>query len=628
MSVVRSWLYSGRRLLLGVSVSAVVVGILIGLGIAAVRWAHHVNAFVEITAIVAVGGILLAVAASALRPGLPPQTVLELDLATLPPESISSNLLARARGRPQLSMRDTVELLERAEADQRVSGIVVYATFGRSGVAQIQELRDAILALRRAGKLTVAFSDTFGELGPGNGAYYLATACEHIVLQPSGQVGLMGLAREINFVRAALDRIGVDPQFEGRHEYKSAATQLLNTGLTDPEREQLQRVLDSQFGQIIAGVVESRSLPAEDARRLAASGPLVAEEARAARLVDRLGYRDEARVLAKQRAGEGASLRFLDRYAKHARRRLGRSRRPTVAIITATGPIVRRRTAPNPLTGSDQIQADGTTEAIRQACADRKVRAIVVRVDSPGGSAVASDTIWRETVLARQAGKPLVVSMGNVAGSGGYYISAGADRIVAQPGTVTGSIGVIGGKPVLARAKERIGLNVDEAHTSSNALMWSLNRVFDDSEEERFAKSLDVIYDTFVTRVAEGRGMTKERVHEVARGRVWTGEDAHAVGLVDTLGGFRAALAEARELAGIEPGALLNTKRFPKRVSPLAAMRGARGESSDDVNERLRGALGALDALGPLGELASALGLSESRGAIHMQTDHRSWHIR
>jgi protease-4 len=358
---------------------------------------------------------------------------------------------------------------------------------------------------------------------------------------------------------------------------------------------------------------------------LADSGPLVAEEARAAGLVDRLGYRDEARLLAKQRAGEGASLRFLDRYAKHTTSRLARGRRPTVAIITATGPIVRRRIPPNPLTGSDQIQADRISEAIRQASADRKVRAIVMRVDSPGGSAAASEAIWRETVLARQAGKPFVVSMGNVAGSGGYYISAAADRIVAQPGTVTGSIGVIAGKPVLARAKERIGFSVDEAHTSTNARMWSVNRAFDDSEEERFSKVLDVVYDTFVARVAEGRGTTKERVQEVARGRVWTGEDAHAVGLVDTLGGIPAALAAARELAGIERGARLNTKPFPKRVSPLAPMRGAKNESSDDLKVRLTG---VLDALGPLGQLAGALGLSDGAGALHMQDEPNTWLIR
>jgi protease-4 len=296
-----------------------------------------------------------------------------------------------------------------------------------------------------------------------------------------------------------------------------------------------------------------------------------------------------------------------------------------VAIVTATGQIVRRRTGPNPLTGLDQIQADRTAEAIRQAAADRKVRAIVMRVDSPGGSAVASDTIWRQTVLAREEGKPLVVSMGNVAGSGGYYISAAADRIVAQPGTVTGSIGVIAGKPVLARAKEQIGVSVDEAHTSRNALMWSLNHAFDDSEQERFSKTLDVIYDTFVSRVAEGRSLPNERVQEVARGRVWTGEDARAVGLVDTLGGFPAALAAARELAGIEPGAPLRTKSFPKRVSPLAALRGTKGESSDDLRGRLTG---VLDSLGSLGQLAGELGLSDPRGELHMQAEPRSWLIR
>ncbi|HEY1636725.1 MAG TPA: signal peptide peptidase SppA [Acidimicrobiales bacterium] len=624
MTAVRSWFSSGRRLFLGAAALVAAVGALVGLGIAANRFAHHVNGFIEVTAIVVVGMILLGVAAGALRPGLPPGTVLELDLAQLPPEATGPNLLSQARGRRQLSMRETVELLERAATDRRVSGLLVYATFDRAGMAQTQELRDAILALRRAGKPAVAFSDTFGELGGGNASYYLATACDEIVLQPSGDVGFVGLAREMNFVRRALDRVGVEPLFEGRHEYKSAASQLLHTSLTEPEREQLQRILDSQFGQIVAGVVEARGLTAERARRLADAGPLAADEARVAGLVDRLGYRDEARSRAKERAGNGASLLYLDRYAKRARRG-GRGRRPTVAVITATGAIVRRRAAPNPLTGLDQIQAERTAEAIRQAVANRKVRAIVMRVDSPGGSAVASDAIWRETVLARQAGKPLVVTMGNVAGSGGYYISTAADRIVAQPGTVTGSIGVIAGKPVLAEAKERVGLSVDEAHTSQNALMWSLNRAFDDTGRERFSKSLDVIYDTFVTRVAEGRSLSREQVHELARGRVWTGEDARAIGLVDTLGGFPAALAAARELAGLRAGAPVRTKSFPKRVAPLAALRGSTGDSSDDLRARLHG---VLDALGPLRQLAGELGLSDARGELHMQSDPHSWLIR
>ncbi|HWC39414.1 MAG TPA: S49 family peptidase [Acidimicrobiales bacterium] len=623
MTRARSWLSSAQSLSLGAAALGAVVGVVLGLGIAANRFAHHVNAFVEIIAIVVVGGIAVGVVVRALRPGLPPGTVLELDVATLPPETTGPNRMPRAKGRRPLTMRETVELLERAAADRRVAGILLYPTFDRGGVAQIQELRDAIVALRQAGKRAIAFSDTFGELGGGNGSYYLATACDEIVLQPSGQVGLVGLAREVNFVRRTLDRIGVEPIFEGRHEYKSAASQLLRTSLTEPEREQLQRILDSQFGQIAAGVARARELSAEEVRRLADTGPLVADEARAAGLVDRLGYRDEARRLAKERAGEGASLLFLDRYAKHVRRR--NRGRPTVAVITATGAIVRRRGAPNPLTGLDQIPADRTADAIRQAAADRKVRAIVMRVDSPGGSAVASDAIWRETVLARQAGKPLVVSMGNVAGSGGYYISAAADRIVAQPGTVTGSIGVVGGKPVVARAKERIGFDVDEAHTSTNALMWSLNRAFDDVGEGRFARTLDVIYDTFVRRVAEGRSLPVERVEQVARGRVWTGEDAQAVGLVDILGGFPASLAVARELAGIEPGAPLRAKAFPKRLSPLAMLRGAKGESSDDLRARLTG---VLDALGTLGQLAGELGLSDARGVLHMQAEPHTWLIR
>jgi protease-4 len=408
----------------------------------------------------------------------------------------------------------------------------------------------------------------------------------------------------------------------------------------------MQRIVDSQFGQITAGVAETRGKTSDAVRQLADRAPLLADEARDAGLVDRVGYRDEALAQAKKRAGNGAELLYLARYAKRARRKPGKGRPATMAVITATGAIVPRHQRTNPLIGPSQIEADRTAAAIRQAARDKRVKAIVLRVDSPGGSAVASDTIWRETVLAREAGKPVIVTMGNVAASGGYYISAAADRIVAHPGTITGSIGVISGKPVIAKAKAKIGFTVDEVHTSANARLLSLNRVFTDTEQERFTRELDGIYDAFVAKVAEGRHLTRQRVHEIARGRVWTGEDAHAIGLVDALGGFPEALRLARELAGVDTGAPVRLKPFPKKASPVAALRGATGDSSEDPKAAGSGstsggplgpigaiAMGSLGARagGPLGAIAQLireLSVTRARGVLHLGSEPEEWFIR
>ncbi len=573
MTMMGSRLYSLRKLFFRLAVLTLVVGLTLGLGIAAVRLAHHVSGFAEVAAAVVAGLVALGVLCGLVGRRLAPGTVLELDLAILPPEAGRANLGAR-RTRTLPTLRETVEALERAGADKRVVGLLVHVRFGAGGLAQIQEIRDAILQFRNTGKFAVAFADSFGEFRGGNGSYYLASACDEIILQPTGGVAFVGLAREKNFVRRTLDRVGVEPVFEFRHEYKSAASQFLRTGMSEPEREQTQRILDSQFGQITAGVAEARGMTLSEVADLADTGPFPADEAKEIGLVDSLGYRDQAIGRAKERAGDGASLLFLHKYAKRPHRSSGEGRVATVAVITATGPI-RRHRAPNPLAGSDQIAADSTAEAIRQAAAAQRVRAIVMRVDSPGGSAVASDTIWHEMVLARGAGKPVIVTMGNVAGSGGYYVAVGADRIVAQPGSITGSIGVVAGKAVVSGAKEKIGIDVDEVHTNTNALAWSSNRGFRDTERERLSKTIDATYNTFVARVAEGRKIPPDRVHQIARGRIWTGEDAHDLGLVDKLGGFPEALRLARELASIAPEARLRTEALSEETQAARSPTGS-----------------------------------------------------
>ena len=385
----------------------------------------------------------------------------------------------------------------------------------------MQELRDAILAFHASGKRAVAFSETFGESSPGNGSYYLATAFDEIVLQPSGDVNVTGLMASAVFLRGTLEKLGVTPRLDHRQEYKTAMNLLSETGFTAAHRESIARVAESQFDQIVRGISEGHGIPKADVLRLIDSGPFLGREALQARLVDRVAYRDEVVSDVKARAGDGARLLYLSRYATRTRR--ARQRGDTVAVILGIGSIRQGRSGGDSFDerwrsmGSDTVAA-----AFRAAVADKHVKAIVFRVDGRGGSYVASDTIWRETVRAREAGKPVIVTMGNVAGSGGYFVAMAADKIVAQPGTITGSIGVVGGKVVTAGLRAKAGISFDEIHTSSNTTMWSNALDYTSGEWEKVQAFLDRIYEDFTTKVVAGRGLAPTpsgRLQEAESGR-------------------------------------------------------------------------------------------------------------
>ena len=367
--------------------------------------------------------------------------------------------------RRRVRLPDIIEGLRRARQDDRVRALVVKVGGGRIGLARMQELREAIGAFRESGKLTVAWSETFGEFTHGNVPYYLATAFDRIYLQPSGSVGLTGVAVEQLFLHDALAKAGVAFQSAKRYEYKSAADNLTERGFTEPAREAAERLADSVAEQITAAIAERRGKTAEQARALLDRGPFLAEDALAEGLVDALAYRDEVYADVRKEAGPDAILQYVARYQRsHAlaqrARKLPNPRERFVAVIYASGPIRQGRSGRSPL-GGGSMGSDTVAAALRSATSDERVRAVLLRVNSPGGSAVASDTIWREVVRTRAAGKPVVVSMSDVAASGGYYISMAADVIVAQPGTLTGSIGVITGKPVFEEAFGRIGITTD-----------------------------------------------------------------------------------------------------------------------------------------------------------------------
>ncbi|HMR32465.1 MAG TPA: S49 family peptidase [Geminicoccaceae bacterium] len=489
------------------------------------------------------------------RNALPNEIVLVADLRGGLDDAPADGLAGLGIGGWGLGLSDVVLALDRASRDSRVKGIVARLDDTSHGLAGAQELREAVGRFRDSGRFAVAFADSFGELGSGNEGYYLATAFERIRLQPVGLVGLTGLMAEVPFAKALLDRIGVVAAFGRREEYKTAFDTATEYGLTPANRAMLEQLLSSLSAQLVAGIAESRDMEEAAVRRLIDQGPFTAEEAVDNGLVDDLAHWD--RVLDEA----GSSRVDLDDYA--ATEDGPPADATAVAFVRATGPIVRG----NGLAG--RIGADDMADALSDAVDDPDIRAILFRIDSPGGSAVASETIAHQVERAIAAGKPVIVAMGNAAASGGYWIAMGATKIVAQPGTLTGSIGVLGGKPVLAGLWDHLDIDWAQLPAAANADIWSMNTPYSPSGKARLDHLLDDIYANFKQGVAEGRKLPPERVEEIAKGRVWAGSDALGIGLVDELGGLFEARQATRVALGLAEDAPLDLRPFPRPRTPF-----------------------------------------------------------
>ena len=505
------------------------------------------------------------------------QLLLEIDLTVPPADPPAGDLVARlaARGRPLRG--PLLRALHEAGADRRVVGLVAKVG-GALPWALAQELRLGVSAFAASGKPTVAWAESFGQGTSDLPAYVLASAFDEVWLQPSGDLNLLGVAVETTFLRGALDKLGVEPELEGRYEYKNAVDRVTRTELTPAHRESLERLSASLLDRAVSDIAQGRGLTADEVRSLVDTGPRAADEARQVGLVDRLGYRDEVYASVRERVGDRATLLFADRW--HPRQlpslpSLPGRPRGHVALVEVRGEIVSgasRRGPRGRSVGSDTVTAD-----LRAVLHDDGARAVVLHVDSPGGSGVASDTIWREVCRIRDAGKPVVVSMGALAASGGYYVACPADVIVALPATLTGSIGVLGGKFVVTELLDKLGLSTGVVEQGARARMFSARRPFTADERERMDAALDTFYALFTSRVAEGRGLTREAVEQVARGRVWTGADALGVGLVDELGSLRDAVRIARGRADLPERAPVRPARH---VPPLARL--SRPRNSED----------------------------------------------
>ncbi len=553
--------------------------------------------------------IAAAVAINRLQPGkpsLPDNIILSADLtrglAEGPGEENWRRLILG--GKP--SLRDFLDALEAAGADPRVKGVLARVGDDEIGLAEAQQVRDAIAAFRAKGKFSIAFADSFGEFGAGTRPYYLSTAFDQIWLQPMGSLGLTGLYAESMFFKGTLDLLGIAPEFDHRGRYKTAANVLTETKMTPPQREEVEDLLASISGQVVDGIAQNRKLPPGAVRAALDRAPLLPGEALQAKLVDRLGYRDEAIAAAHERAGSDAEIVNLSTYLDGAGRPHRKGER--IALIFGSGLIVRGGGAANPLADTGQMAANDMTRAFRAAVRDPKVRAILFRIDSPGGSVTASETIWHDVVFARERGKPVIVSMGNVAGSGGYYVAAPADKIVAEPATLTGSIGVLAGKLDVADLLKKVGVSTDAAQFGANAAMFSATSDFSPLARARLQAFLDATYQGFKDHVAAGRRLTADAVEAVAQGRVWSGEEAKANGLVDALGGYEVALRLAKEAANIPAATPVELTVFP-REEGLAAflydrLTGKQRED-DDIGVTVLGR--AIEAAQPMLERIEAL---------------------
>lgn len=478
---------------------------------------------------------------------LPDAMLLTLDLRRPVLEGQPGLAASWLRGGQDYHLLDLVQTLDRAARDPRVKGVYARLDETSRGFATTQELRQAILAVRAAGKTTLAFADSFGELSPGNEGYYLASAFEQIVLQPVGSVGLTGLAMEEPFARGLIDKLGVELEVTKRRDYKTVLDFATDRAPSPAHQEMSQSLLSSLDQQLRTGIEEGRPALAGRIGAVIDQGPYVGAAALEAGLVDRLDHEDV--VLGELVRSDGGLRRVdLDDYRERTMpdpdEAAGR-----IAVVHAVGPILRGSAGFD----GQAAAADDVADALAAAREDPDLRAVLFRISSPGGSAVGSETIAREIARLKAAGKPVIVSMGDVAGSGGYWIAAEADMILAAPATLTGSIGVIAGKPVLQDLWDWLEVNWVSTSRGRHAGIWSPNRPYTPEEQAKIDGMVDAIYQAFKDRVAAGRGLDPAAVEEVARGRVWTGAQAEPLQLVDRIGGLSEAIAVAKDRIGLNP---------------------------------------------------------------------------
>lgn len=517
-----------------------------------------------------------------------------------------------------LSVIDIVTTLQRAQGDERVRGIFVRANeFGMSP-GQAEEIRAALARFSDSGRFVIAHAQGFEGTGITN--YFAVSGADEIWMQDTSTFAAVGLAGESLFLGGLFEQFGAEPDFLQFHEYKNAANTFTEEGFTEAHLEATTSYLNAILDSALTASATDRGIDAATFRGRIVSGPHSAEAAREAGLVDELGHPASARTAALERAGDNARIENIEDYARR-QASAAPLRGPVIALVSGQGSIITGSGEAG-FGGGDSIGGDAMADAIDAAAQDDSVRAIIVRVDSGGGSAIASDQIWDAVVRAREAGKPVIVSMASLAASGGYYLAAPADLIIANATTLTGSIGVVFGKIVVDGALDRVGVNIEPVSVGGEfATAFSAQSPFSDTQRAAVEAMASEIYDDFTGRVAEGRDLPITRVREIARGRVWTGAQALELGLVDRIGGLHEAIEAARELAGIGADEPVRLRRFPRQPTPMEAFQQLFGLSAEGAEAASR-----LNALMELPEVRAALEARERANVrgVQMRTDERT----
>ena len=513
--------------------------------------------------LVSIAGFVLLYVLVGREPSVSSNSTLVLKVGGDLSEVAPSNVVGYIRGGSAPVVRTIVDNLRKAKADPRVSAVLLKPTgFDSPYWGKVQEIRDAVIEFKKSGKPVYAYLE-YG----GDREYYLASAADRVFLLPSSPLDLKGIATYAVFLRGTLDKIGAYPDMQHIGDYKTAMNQLTEKGYTRAHKEMDESLDRDLFDQLVRGIADARKKSDAEVRKLIDQGPFLPEDALRAGLIDDVAYEDQVEEKLKK---SDARLRKIegDDYARVSATSFGLNRGPRIGVIYATGAITSGKSGFDPLNGA-ALGSDTLIDAIRQARRDNSLRAIVLRIDSPGGSAAASDAIWRELMLAKteRTDRPIVASMSDLAASGGYYIAMPAQVIVAQPSTLTGSIGIFGGKIVTGGVYEKLGAHIDSTSIGKNAEMDSPVRPFNAEEAKKVQEQLQAFYDGFVEKVAQSRHTSPEKIDAIAQGRVWTGQQAKQNGLVDSLGGLDTAVAIAKQRAKLSADTEVELVVFPPRKS-------------------------------------------------------------
>ncbi len=477
----------------------------------------------------------------------------------------------------ELGLDEILHAIEVAKNDNNIEGISLTTGFLQAGMAQTREIRKALLDFKSSGKFVMAHADVYAQRD-----YYLASAADEVYVNPVGVLDFKGLATEVLFYKELQEKSGIKMEVIRHGKYKSAVEPFLSDSMSDENRTQIKELITSIWSVIVDDISESRNITPQNLNVIADTlGGRTPEYAVASGLLDGTLYFDQYENLLKEKIGvaEDDELNYvgLMDYAKKANKKKIHNGSDKIAVIYAQGEILFGEG------GKGYIGQGLIVDALHKAVDNESVKAIVLRVNSPGGSALVSDIIWREMQLAKKE-KPLVVSFGNVAASGGYYIGVGGDKIFAEPTTITGSIGVFGTIPNVNELAENIGVNAEQVGTNKNSVDYSFFEPMTDSFRSVMQESIEETYETFLDRVSQGRNIPVEQVNEIAQGRVWSGVDAQALGLVDELGTLDDAIAAAADMAGLED---FGIRKYPKYKSGFDRLMEDFGSVKVDIGESI-----------------------------------------